>query len=444
MLRNISIILALLLITGLPVYAQDTQDSVAEDEADVSLEEAEDFPGIPEVDKGAYWWAEPDAAAIAALNSFGVDVVSIRYGFGDVVASEEPGHDGEFIGAWNEGGDPSILTEEFGLPTYFEYRLSIEVAHEVYYFDKWIIFADWLRSEIDTIQSTTDLDIHSIELVFPMHAAGTYRQVDLEIIPQFFEALDISSIDIPIELGLNPHMLIDGQGTYFDGVTDFIDGFVVYFMDYDYSGVSPRITDRQWIDYTAAMIEGMGVPFTAVIPVVNRAIWSSSIPMSTPYLYKAVDIELLMDHGELRQMGAAGSEIVLTSDIPDTSFRSGDKFRILKSIDNINIEEVVAEIPEIAPGCSEVSLYRFPLVPGFDPEISEVLGAAGWIAVQEPQEEMSPEELEKQELDQKSSKMQQIIWMITMGLMAVVLMRMFSRGAGKQGDGGGGGGGGGS
>ena len=64
---------------------------------------------------------------------------------------------------------------------------------------------------------------------------------------------------------------------------------MVYLLDYDYSGLSPRITDRAWIDGAASGISAAGIPFVVVLPIYNRALLYSA-NSQIPTVLPAIDL----------------------------------------------------------------------------------------------------------------------------------------------------------
>jgi hypothetical protein len=145
-------------------------------------------------------------------------------------------------------------------------------------------------------------------------------------------------------------------------------------------------------------------------------------------------------YSDIRQMGTAGTEYTILNPeglgIP--GIQAADRIRVLESTREIDPAELINDLPALAKNCTEVSLFRFPLVPTFDPSPSDVMKAVGWTSGPMIATEETVTENEKEELDKKYNNTQQIIFMIALAMMTVILMRMFSKGAaGAKGGGGG-------
>jgi len=418
------------------VYAQDEPEAAGQPEAVQSPTEGEQPEGSEVragAAKGAYWWAEVDPASLAAFAEFGIDVVAFR--FGRAARGEaRMGGDGSAGAAagvtWASGGDFAALAS---LPPSLGYRLVIESEADLWRGGRESMLAEWLTQSVAPQAVQAQANVRGMEILLPGTLAESESTPGVEVLGSILQELRDSSPPIPIEIGLNAAFLGELSPQETEDLVRLVDGLVVYFADYDFDSMSPRITDRPWIDATSAELTRLGVAFTAVFPVYNRALRYPGGGSRRAEVLAAVDLEALRASSDVRPMGAAGTEYVLTSElgIPGARVSVGDRIRVLESLKEVDLEGLISELPGMAPDCREIDLFRFPLVPGFDPTPGEVLTAAGWLA-RPPETAADIGELEKEQLDQKHGQAQQMIWMVTLALMMVVLMRMFSRGAGQQ------------
>jgi hypothetical protein len=429
----------------MPADAQDSQvsTSVSGEEQSTVATPGEDESAAEEVSegisRGVYWWADPDPVAIASLMNFGVDTVAFR--IGKVTLGLSEGEEGATIIRWEEGGDFSKFA---GLPDGLDYRPVLETEPEVWTGEGPSLLARFIMEEFIPDANLINEGVRSIEVKLPSgdNSAVSPGFPELEAFLAPTLPFESHERDIQIFLGFRPALISTISADELRILSGMIQGVVVYFTDYDYLGISPRITDRQWIDATSAELESLGMPFIAVLPVYNRALVYSSSAPGSPTVLPAIDIQKISESSEARQMGAAGTEYTVTSavSIEGAVISAGDKVRVLRSLNEIDPAVVIEELPAMARSCKGIDLFRFPLVPGFDATPSEVFQAMGWISGGGTvAEETDPLEAEKTELDQKHNQVQQIIMFVTLGLMMFVLMRMFSKGAGDTKGGGGGG-----
>ncbi len=377
--------------------------------------------------QGAYWWAEPEDTSIAALLDFGLDVVAFRLGRVDYMSPdadrtrESPG--GLMGFAWADGGDVEALDD---LPLGLEYRPVVEIKQSFMCSNE---FVTLLRNFFDyqmlshLSQEPSSIRRFEIRLV---DSEGSPLVV--EPIANIISGLKGSGEDIQIELGIDASVIVQTSSEDMEVLASAVDGLVVYFLDYDLTGPAPRITDRAWIDSTCALLQSYGMPFTAVVPVYNRALLYREGESTPSMVLPAVDIEMLLEISDVREMGSAGTEytIIEAETVPDVPIGVGDRVRILESLSEIDLDELMQELPEVAPLCREIDLFRFPLIPGFDPEANTALTAAGFIASPVSQAD-DPDEAERRELDSKYNKMNQYIWMFALAMMLVMMMRIFRK-----------------
>ncbi len=428
-IRAICEIIPLLILFTIGTFRANAQDEPApsdmdqQDAAEEGAEVPESEDGLSEgILKGAYWWTDINPVAISALADFGIDAVAIRLGKLSA-AVDQPGL------ALENAQDISALSD---LPASLRFRLVIETDETVWREGNRQALPEWLSSDAAEMVESAGIDVMSIEVLLPSSDDATRNTPSVDTLAAFLEDLEASEIDIPVEVGMNAGYFAGLSPLDNERLARIAEGVVVYFMDYDYSSVSPRITDRAWIDATSAELARVGIPFTVVLPVFNRAILYEQTSAGGTVL-PAVDLASLISGSDVRPMGSAGTEYVITQPVESmgAALSEGDRIRVIESLREIDLGSLIDGLPRMAPNCREIDLYRFPLVPGFDPAANEVLTAAGWLG--SPATVASDElDLEKEKLDSKHGQAQQIIWMITLALMLVVLMRMFSKGAGQQ------------
>ena len=433
-------IILMSVILSISATAQDqaqSTGSAAQPEAEVTTEGTvtQEQPEVAEgVARGAFYWADPDPVAIQVLLDFGIDIVSIRLGKPDVMRSPTtPDNALDYLDlfSWSEGGDYSFIAY---LPQSMQYRLVVEIDPDFFGQYNEGSLVDWLSRDIKTNLDTIPDNISSFEIYFP-------DIPDTDKVDSLLTASETSDPGFNIELGFDGALLASLPRSFFEEVGANVDGFVVYFINTDFTGLSPKITDRSWIDYTVSELELIGVPYTAVLPIYNRAVLFPGGRTSEAVDLPPFDLENMSIFGTPRQLGAAGIEFTIDEsvEIGGFSFSQGDKIRILESLKEFDLKTAIEEISATTLNLKEISLFRFPLVPGFDPSANQALTAAGWMAGSR-ESQFDPEEAEKDQLDQKQDKGSQIIMMITLGLMMFLMMRMMSRGKAKSSEGSNGGG----
>ncbi len=381
--------------------------------------------------RGAYWWSDLDPAAIAGFVDFGVDTVAFR--FGQVRMERTAGI------VWKSGGDFAKLKD---LPSGADYRPVIETDASAWSGSRGAL-ADWIVGELIPGFDSSGIEVNTLEIRLPDRDAPDVRTLADFLVRLKAGRQAQAGEGRQVLIGVSPSFFANMSSAQIEEIKPVLDGIVVYFMDYDYTSASPRITDRAWIDSNIAGLQEMGIPFTAVLPIYNRALVYRGGESEVSAILPAIDLEALGKASDVKQMGTAGSEfrIVREIDIPGAAISVGDRVRVLESLKEVDLKDLTGALPEMAPLCQEIDLFRFPLVPGFDPEASRAIGAAGWIASVSDSEGGVPE-AEKKQLDQQHNQFQQIIMIVTLAMMMFVLMRMFSKGAGKPAEGAGGKGGG--
>lgn len=432
-LLAVSLAVALAASLASPLFAQD--ESPAEDESISSIEPDEaveelDQVEIPEgITHGVYYWADPDPAAIQAFLDFGIDTVSIRIGT-PVLMNRSP--EGDAIFSWQDDIDFGQYTN---LPQSLKYRFVVEIDPEFIERYEQGNFIAWLINDLTRNLGEIPENLTSVEIRFTEIS-------DPEVVMSLMEDASYHAVDFDIELGFNEIYISELPEGWFEQMASHVDGFVVYFINTDFAGPRPKITDRSWIDYTIGELELFEIPYTAVLPVFNKAIL---FPIDSPGEAVEIppfDLEGMGMFGDAEQRGAAGIEFTMGEDlnIGGFNFYEGDTIRILKSLEEIELKKAIEEIPLTTQYLREIALFRFPLVPGFDPSANQALTDAGWLA-SSSEGLFDQLEAEKEGLDQKQGKGSQIIMMITLGLMMFLIMRMMSKGKGdaagsKGGDGG--------
>jgi len=422
--KAIIFVLSITFLSGInPAFAQDeiSDENTGEiesviDEETVS-EETEEDVGLR---KGAYWWQEPDPNAIAGFVDFGVDIVAFRLGKIGVGQSSDDRGNTINVPVWESSVNFNTLDS---LPTSLKYRPVVVANREVWTDVAPSDFAAWISTEV--IEKFGELPVDSLEIKVSEETIPDYS-----ILGDYFGELGSIAGDLEIFAGI-PAIVLDTRASI---LIDSVDGFVVYFNDYDYTGLIPRITDNAWISTTSSILQNLGVTFTVVLPIYNQAVYMPADGNDWTRL-PAVDVALISASSDAIDMGAAGIEFVLTEPVSVGNVELGinDKLRILSSTEEINIRELHDSLPELAPGIREIDLFRFPLVPGFDPPSQVAVEKAGWISGRLIGGGMTADQAVKEELDQKHNQTQQIIMIITVGMMMVILMRMFSKGgAGKK------------
>ena len=428
-LNRIGLITVIFFFAGLQLfcgYAVNAQDEASGDEESGNQAVEEEQSAVQEgIAKGVYWWADIDPAAIASFTDFGVDVVAIRYG--ELGVAGDPQRFPAPSLEWRTSSEPEIIAS---LAPSLRYRLVIDTDSSVWRTPGLYNRSIWLAGALAPALQQTNITIDSIEIRLP---SGTGAGPDPATLAAFLDEISTTDFGVPVVTGVNAAYFGTISPADLEAMASAVTGLVVYFTDYDYFSITPQITSRAWIDGTSAELERLGIPFTAVFPVYNRAI--AFTDSGGGVVLGAVDILTLRDMSDIREMGTAGTEFVINQqvDLPTGMLDVGDRVRVLKSLSEIDLEALLDEFPNIAPNCGEIDLFRFPMVPHFDPSASEVLAEAGWMGSTAIQEEISPEDAEKEELDAKHNQTQQIIMIVTLGLMMVVMMRMFSKGGAKQG-----------
>jgi len=416
------VLLILFASAGLgPIYAQGKAESsdgqvagVSGDASNISVATLEEG-----VRKGAYWWQTPDPNAVAGFIDFGVDTVVFRLGRVKTGITTSEAGESVIVPEWDDPIDFSVLSS---LPDSLEYRPVLVIDRNVLTRVTLEDFANWFST--DVMDKLDGLPVNAIEIKLEDNEIQDYSAVGL-----FFADISREAGDVKVFAGVSG-TAVDSQ---FSLLMDSVDGFVVYFTDYDYTGQIPRITDNVWISSTCSVLQNLGAKFIVVLPIYNQAVYRAAGSDEWIRL-PAVDIEKISGSSDVTNMGPAGTEFVLKKQLNVGSFDLGvgDKIRVLYSTDEIDIRELTESLPALAPGIQEIDLFRFPLVPGFDPPSQIAAEKAGWIASRTVTGAMTAEDAVKKEMDQKHNQTQQIIMIVTVGMMMVVLMRMFSKGAGKQ------------
>jgi hypothetical protein len=378
--------------------------------------------------RGAYWWAEPDAGALAAFGDFGVDTVAFRLGRLEYVRATSAGASTGTIG-WRDRADSAVLAE---LSPSLSYRPVIETDSDFWRKVAPDDVVSFLSENVASLLGEESVKLGSVELRLP-------DAMDANELESFLMKVKDAELPMEVEIGVDPSLIGSLGRARLESLAPMIDGVVIYFLDYDLGGLSPRIADRAWISEVCVEISSLGIPFTAVLPTYNRAIRFPARSGAPAEILPAIDLAGLSEVSEERRMGAAGTEYTVVGPVSDSlsPLGVGDRIRVLESLEELDLQNLTSELPSIAPLCREIDLFRFPLVPGFDPDPTEVLGAAGW--ARGPSEEtVDPLAAARKELDQKYNKGQQFILMLTIGFMVILLMRMFARGQPAKGGGGGG------
>jgi hypothetical protein len=410
--RNLMLAVLLILMAATPLLAQDEATTTGETAV---------------VQKGVYWWAD-DYTGISVFKGYGVETVAVRLG--------KAGWDPETsLISWKDG--PVDLSS---LPMELKYDPVVEID----YSDWKDLHPEGIRNfilgEISPLMLQNSINYSTIEfrVITPMNILPSRIAADI-LDPGIATSLIAGSglnVATGIDAALIPYISNDKLLTFSSGD----DSLVLYFMNYGYSGPSPRIVDRAWVDSTVSTIEEYAINYSIVLPVYNQAVLYPAGNMDAPRLLPSIDVEKLSMYSDIRQMGTAGTEYTILNPeglgIP--GIQAADRIRVLESTREIDPAELINDLPALAKNCTEVSLFRFPLVPTFDPSPSDVMKAVGWTSGPMIATEETVTENEKEELDKKYNNTQQIIFMIALAMMTVILMRMFSKGAaGAKGGGGG-------
>ncbi|HDS30728.1 MAG TPA: hypothetical protein ENN67_06765, partial [Firmicutes bacterium] len=330
------------------VFAQDESGASAQPDASgetVIADDTEgDSPQTPPLDttepdkllKGAYWWAEIDPASVAALLDFGVDTVAFRY------ASVRPGLSAgrgqgnwDFPLEWVDGGTPPDIT---ALPSGLRYRPVVEILTPAGQSGAGELIRQTIGEFInDSIFSTviaSGIQVESVEFRLDSGIVNT----GLPGLLNEFRQMKQSDSPFPIKLGINASS-VDSLLSFGSGLSESVDGIVLYLMDYDLHSSSPRITDRRWIDEICAQAQSYGIPMTVVLPVYNRAIVFETGASRASDVLPAVDIAMLESISELRHLGAAGTEYTIVQSTAGSGvpFTAGNKIRIIESLKDIDI-----------------------------------------------------------------------------------------------------------
>jgi hypothetical protein len=421
-----------------PAQAPIASGETTSDETVQSTVGGEAIPAETEqegLSKGAYWWVDLEPASIAALLDFGVDTLAFRYGTVQVNLHDPNGFrssvssfDAESMQVsfeWAEGGNPPDVSS---LPTGLVYRPVIELNLPVgirVSGNAQDEGTDFLGEEIIGPLTESNLDIGSIE--FRMESADFYT---LQAIFRELQKIRNSDAPFEIQLGIDARYIGMLESAISEtGFADSVDGIVVYFLDYDFYGPSPSITDRRWIDETCAQLQSYDLPLTAVIPIYNRAIVYEPGKAAPKQILPALDLARLASVSEVTKLGVAGTEYLVNQPIGDSgiSFESGYRIRLLESLKDVDVAALYEELPLIAPNLGEIDLFRFPLVPGFDPNPGDAIAAAGWTPAPLTEETVSPEDAGKKTLDDKYNKASQYIWMFALAMMFYLMIRMMRK-----------------
>ena len=108
--------------------------------------------------------------------------------------------------------------------------------------------------------------------------------------------------------------------------------------------------------------------------------------------------------------------------------KAGDRVLVLESLKQLDIKKLFEELPSLAPKLAEVDLFRFPLVPGFDPPPGEVMAQVGWTGQAPPVAPTGAPANGKSPDRQKYDKGQQFIMIATFVLMFLLMLRLMGKG----------------
>lgn len=361
--------------------------------------------------RGIYWWAEPDPAALGSLGDFKIDVVAFRLGR-LIFDSASSGI------AWKDGLDVSKLT---GFPAEIRFRPIVETDARFWNAVTPDDVRSFFRTNIGPALQQAGMSLSAIEVKVDDDVSSVAAPLD-----QFLTSVQTDGLPAPVVLGAEANSLAglpeSGDGAPFRNIP----GIVVYFTEQDMSGISPRIADRAWVDAASARLNALGTPFIIVVPVYSRALVYRG--RGEPTVVPSIDREKLTAVSDVRAMGAAGTEYVLKSDLADSPLKAGDRVLVLESLKQLDIKKLFEELPSLAPKLAEVDLFRFPLVPGFDPAPAEVLAQVGWTGqapavapTGAPANGKSPDK-------QKYDRGQQFIMIATFVLMFLLMLRLMGKG----------------
>ncbi|HEX9746343.1 MAG TPA: hypothetical protein VGB30_13035, partial [bacterium] len=250
------------------------------------------------VQKGVYWWAD-DYTGISVFKGYGVETVAVRLG--------KAGWDPETsLISWKDG--PVDLSS---LPMELKYDPVVEID----YSDWKDLHPEGIRNfilgEISPLMLQNSINYSTIEfrVITPMNILPSRIAADI-LDPGIATSLIAGSglnVATGIDAALIPYISNDKLLTFSSGD----DSLVLYFMNYGYSGPSPRIVDRAWVDSTVSTIEEYAINYSIVLPVYNQAVLYPAGNMDAPRLLPSIDVEKLSMYSDIRQMGTAGTEYTI-------------------------------------------------------------------------------------------------------------------------------------
>jgi hypothetical protein len=348
---------------------------------------------------------------LGSLGDFKIDVVAFR--LGRLILDRASGGI-----AWEDGLDVSKLR---GFPAEIRFRPIVETDARFWSAVSSDDVRSFFRTNIGLALQQAGMSLSAIEVKVDGDVSSVAAPLN-----QFLSLVQTDGLPAPMVLGAEANSLSgmaeSGEETPFQNVP----GIVVYFTEQDMSGISPRIADRAWVDAASARLNALGIPFTVVVPVYNRALVYRG--RGEPTVVPSIDREKLTAVSDVRTMGAAGTEYVLKSDLADSPLKAGDRVLVLESLKQLDVKKLFEELPSLAPKLAEVDLFRFPLVPGFDPPPGEVLAQVGWVG-QAPQVAPTGAPANGKSPDkQKYDKGQQFIMIAVFVLMFLLMLRLMGKG----------------
>lgn len=413
---------AFIWLPGIKSFAQDNSAQNSNSSEDLQPSHKKDVSLKKGISRGIYYWSDLKPGTFQALDEFNIDVVVFRLGTLCIAQVSDSKID------YCE--KQSISKQDF--PDNLRYRAVLETNENFWKIVKPAEFAKFLKERVfpDLLVINDRLDC--VEIKLPRNIFHFQK------IAEFLKSLK--------ELGLNKNVSIGAYPEFFSPGRDFgflstaeIHSLVVYILDFDFTGISPRITDSTWSDSVSARVNALGIPFVAVLPIYNRALLYTQ-GNNFPEILPALDLEKIGAVSDIHLLGAAGTEYRIKEALKTDGYqlKAGDRVLVLESIKQLNITDVYQKMSSIAPGCFEIDIFRLPLVPGFDPSAQDAFKASGLIS-NPTVSEISTDATERKNLDQKYYQGQQFIMILTMVMMAFLLMRIMSKGAPRkpsEGDGG--------
>ncbi|MFH1676910.1 MAG: hypothetical protein ABIC40_07780, partial [bacterium] len=298
-----------------------------------------------EMGKGIYWWADIDPSAIGAFPDFGIYNVAFRLGSLGVL-SKPSAETGLPAVGWKDGGDfPKIAT----LPGGIRYRPVIETEASFWEKANPDSIVAFIKDTVLPGLKGSGIQFESIEIKLPEIKAGWANSKVSTGLETALKGMGEASDGTKVLVGVEPEIFSKIPWEQLTSIASGIDGFVVYFQDYDYSGLSPKITDRAWIDASLSEANRLGKPLTAVLPIYNRALYYPADRKSEMKIIPALDISRLAKISEVRSMGAAGTEYIVRETGEDFPFKPGDRIRIVESIKEVDTPKFMTDVRKIAP-----------------------------------------------------------------------------------------------